>query len=73
MNYKVGDEIIIIKPSKEELYKWDDNWVKSMDNYIGNKYKIEKIDKYYFQIIGTYYSFPLCMLENPKEINYEIY
>jgi hypothetical protein len=37
MKYKVGDEIIISKPSKEKLDKWSNNWVDSMDYYIGKK------------------------------------
>jgi hypothetical protein len=73
MNYKVGDKIIISKPSQEELDKWNDSWVTGMNNYIGNEYIIEKIDHSSFYINEGDYAWPLCMLNNNKEITYEVY
>jgi hypothetical protein len=73
MNYKVGDEIIISKPSKEELKMWDNSWTPTMDNYIGKKRIIKEIYQKGFFVINISYSFPLCMLEYSNQTHYEIY
>jgi len=73
MNYKVGDKIIISKPSQEELNKWCDSWENGMDDYIGKEYIIDNINVNSFRIKSVAFNFPSCILNNPKEINYEIY
>lgn len=73
MNYKVGDEIIITKPSLKELKGWFYYWIKSMDDYIGKKYEINLIHNDGFNIVGTDFIFPLCILENNPNTNYEVY
>ena len=75
MNYKVGDKITISKPSKKELEKWSNHWAKSMDEYIGQEKTIKNISQETesFSLSARIYYWPLCMLNNPKEINYEIY
>ena len=51
------------------------NWSKNMDNYIGQEKTIKSISQETesFSLSVSIYHWPLCMLNNPKEINYEIY
>lgn len=74
MDYKVGDKVIIFKPTQDILKKWDNVWVPDMDKFIGREVIIENIRSTHFCVKGLW-SWPLEILYNQhnKESHYEIY
>jgi hypothetical protein len=65
--FEVGDTVKVTHKVPSHYNGWQNNWSDSMDNFIGNTYKIDGIYETGFSLEGlSRYNFPIYSLELVK-------
>lgn len=67
MNFQVGDKVRVVKRVEEEE-GWENDWVDSMDGYIGESSLIVQISSMGIRLESSFYRFPPSSLEKVDEL-----
>lgn len=62
MNFKIGDKVRVVRRVEEEE-GWNNDWVDSMDGYIGENSIIVQIRSTGIRLASSFYNFPPSSLE----------